>query len=171
MYNTLYNILRKQRIEIPIIQRDYAQGREDKVYLRERLLGKMIKALQSKSDNEALSLDFVYGTNEHGATWPLDGQQRLTTLWLLHWYLAVRTNNLATAKEWLSNFTYETRTTSRDFCKSLCELDAEAFNQSGMKLVDFIKNQTWFYSKYKLDPTIQGMLRTLKGTDIPTLKM
>lgn len=166
MYNTLYNILRKQRIEIPIIQRDYAQGREDKVYLRERLLGKMIKALQSKSDNEALSLDFVYGTNEHGATWPLDGQQRLTTLWLLHWYLAVRTNNLATAKEWLSNFTYETRTTSRDFCKSLCELDAEAFNQSGMKLVDFIKNQTWFYSKYKLDPTIQGMLRTLKGTDI-----
>lgn len=166
MFQTLYNILRQQRIEIPIIQRDYAQGRENKVYLRERLLGKMIKALQDKSGKESLSLDFVYGTNEHGAMWPLDGQQRLTTLWLLHWYLAVRTNNLGSAKEWLSQFTYETRTTSRDFCKSLCNMDSEAFNQSGMKLVDFIKDQTWFYSKYKQDPTILGMLRTLGGTNI-----
>lgn len=166
MFQTLYNILRQQRIEIPIIQRDYAQGRENKVYLRERLLGKMIKALQDKSGKDTLNLDFVYGTNEHGAMWPLDGQQRLTTLWLLHWYLAVRTNNLASAKEWLSQFTYETRTTSRDFCKSLCDMDTETFNKSGMKLVDFIKDQTWFYSKYKQDPTIQGMLRTLGGTNI-----
>ena len=67
MFQTLYNILRQQRIEIPIIQRDYAQGRENKVYLRERLLGKMIKALQDKSGKDTLSLDFVYGTNEHGA--------------------------------------------------------------------------------------------------------
>ena len=102
MFQTLYNILRQQRIEIPIIQRDYAQGRENKVYLRERLLGKMIKALQDKSGKDTLSLDFVYGTNEHGAMWPLDGQQRLTTLWLLHWYLAVRTNNLASAEGWLT---------------------------------------------------------------------
>ena len=138
MYQTLYNILCKERIEIPIIQRDYAQGRENKVYLRERLLGGLIQALRN---GKVLSLDFVYGTNEHGAMWPLDGQQRLTTLWLLHWYLAVRTNNLSVAKKWLGNFTYETRTTSRDFCKSLCEMDAEAFNKSGMKLVDFIKDQ------------------------------
>lgn len=163
MYQTLYNILCKERIEIPIIQRDYAQGRENKVYLRERLLGGLIQALRN---GKVLSLDFVYGTNEHGAMWPLDGQQRLTTLWLLHWYLAVRTNNLSVAKKWLGNFTYETRTTSRDFCKSLCEMDAEAFNKSGMKLVDFIKDQTWFYSKYLQDPTIQGMLRTLGGTNI-----
>ena len=65
MFQTLYNILRQQRIEIPIIQRDYAQGRENKVYLRERLLGKMIKALQDKSGKDSLSLDFVYGTDEH----------------------------------------------------------------------------------------------------------
>lgn len=164
MFQTLYNILRQQRIEIPIIQRDYAQGRENKKYLRERLLGKMIKALQDKSGTMTLSLDFVYGTNEHGAMWPIDGQQRLTTLWLLHWYLAVRTNNLVLAKDWLCRFTYENRITSRDFCKSLCNINADAFNKSGKNLVDFIKDQTWFYSKYKQDPTIQGMLRTLGGT-------
>ncbi|MDE6690024.1 MAG: DUF262 domain-containing protein [Prevotella sp.] len=163
MYQTLYNILCRERIEIPIIQRDYAQGRENKIYLRERLLGGMIQALR---DGKVLSMDFVYGTNEYGAMWPLDGQQRLTTLWLLHWYLAVRTNNLSSANTWLGRFTYETRITSRDFCKSLCSMDAETFNQSGMKLVDFIKDQTWFYSKYKQDPTIQGMLRTLGGTKI-----
>lgn len=142
MFQTLYKILRQQRIEIPIIQRDYAQGRENKVYLRERLLGKMIKTLRDESGKATLSLDFVYGTNEHGAMWPLDGQQRLTTLWLLHRYLAVRTNNLAAAKGWLSQFSYETRTTSRDFCKSLCDMDSVAFNQSGMKLVDFVRDQT-----------------------------
>ena len=71
MYQTLYNILRQERIEIPIIQRDYAQGREDKVYLRERMLGKMIKALRDEKGKENLSLDFVYGTNEYGAAgWP-----------------------------------------------------------------------------------------------------
>ena len=166
MYQTLYNILRKERIEIPIIQRDYAQGREDKVYLRERLLGKMIKALQDKKGEEKLSLDFVYGTKEHGAVWPLDGQQRLTTLWLLHWYIAVRTDKLDSAKDWLSRFTYETRTTSRDFINSLCNLETHAFKQSGMKLVDYLMDQTWFYSKYNQDPTIIGMLRTLGGTTI-----
>lgn len=163
MYTTLYKILQSESIEIPIIQRDYAQGRINKVHLRERILGSMVKALKN---NEPLSLDFVYGTKEYGAMWPLDGQQRLTTLWLLHLYLAVRTNNLASAKEWLCKFTYETRTTSRDFCRSLCNMDTKIFNQSDMKLVDFIKDQTWFYSKYKQDPTIMGMLRTLGGTNI-----
>ena len=161
MYTTLYKVLKTERIEIPIIQRDYAQGRENKVYLRERLLGSLVKSLRN---NEVLSLDFVYGTKEHGAMWPLDGQQRLTTLWLLHWYLAVRTNLLATEREWLRHFTYETRTSSRDFIDSLCTLDANAFNKSNMKIADYIKDQTWYYSKYNQDPTIQGMLRTLGGT-------
>lgn len=163
MYTTLYKVLKTERIEIPIIQRDYAQGRENKVFLRERLLGSLIQALK---DNQVISLDFVYGTKEHGVMWPLDGQQRLTTLWLLHWYLAVRTNQLSDAGTWLCNFTYETRTTSRDFCKSLCSMDTYAFNESKMKIVDFIKDQTWYYSKYNQDPTIQGMLRTLGGTDL-----
>lgn len=164
---TLYYLLQSERIEIPMIQRDYAQGREDKIFLRERLLGKLINALQF---NKVLSLDFVYGTNEHNAIWPLDGQQRLTTLWLLHWYLAVRTNNLSKAKVWLNNFTYETRVSSRIFCTSLCSIDSNAFNKSGMRIVDFIKDQTWYYSKYAFDPTIQGMLCTLGGTNFTNSK-
>ncbi len=163
MFTTLYKLLNSERIEIPIIQRDYAQGRENKVYLRERLLGSLINALKN---NEVLSLDFVYGTKEHNAMWPLDGQQRLTTLWLLHWYLSVRTNKLDEARTWLEQFTYETRVSSREFCKSLCSLDTFAFNKSKMKIVEYIRIQTWFYSKYNQDPTILGMLRTLGGTNL-----
>lgn len=163
MYTTLYRLLRSERIEIPIIQRDYAQGRDSKVYLRERFLGNLVKSLKT---GESLNLDFVYGTKEHGAMWPLDGQQRLTTLWLLHWYIVVRTNMLSIEKEWLKNFTYETRTSSRDFIISLCEFDTEAFNNSKQGIVDYIKDQTWYYSKYNQDPTIQGILHTLGGTNI-----
>ena len=79
MYTTLYRLLKSERIEIPIIQRDYAQGRDSKVYLRERFLGNLVKSLRT---GESLNLDFVYGTKEHGAMWPLDGQQRLTTFTL-----------------------------------------------------------------------------------------
>ena len=140
MYTTLYRLLKSERIEIPIIQRDYAQGRDSKVYLRERFLGNLIKSLRT---GESLNLDFVYGTKEHGAMWPLDGQQRLTTLWLMHWYIVVRTNMLSIEKEWLKNFTYETRTSSRDFIISLCEFDTEAFNSSKQGIVDYIKDQTW----------------------------
>lgn len=59
---------------------------------------------------------------------PLDGQQRLTTLFLLHWYLAQITpdqdlcDRLLTAlhrADGLARFTYETRSSSREFCDLL----------------------------------------------------
>ena len=38
---------------------------------------------------EPVTLDFVYGDiDANGVMTPLDGQQRLTTLFLLHWYAA-----------------------------------------------------------------------------------
>ena len=33
-------------------------------------------------------------------------------------------------------------------------------------IVEYIRNQTWFYQRYAQDPTVQGMLRTLGGTKI-----
>lgn len=46
---------------------------------------------------------------------PLDGQQRLTSLWLLHWMLCPETEADA-AKKLLSHFSYATRSSSRRFC-------------------------------------------------------
>lgn len=49
MKDTLWSKLQERKIEIPIIQRDYAQGRIGKEHLRERFLGEMIAALQGLS--------------------------------------------------------------------------------------------------------------------------
>src|SRR4051812_33901169 len=86
-----------QRVQIPIIQRDYAQGRASEEELRQAFLSALKGALErtGRSGVTPLDLDFIYGSafpHEEGAEddafAPLDGQQRLTTLFLLHWYLA-----------------------------------------------------------------------------------
>lgn len=172
---TFWNLLKENKIEIPIIQRDYAQGREGKEYLRQTFLESLKNALDK---NKVLKLDFVYGSTENGVLQPLDGQQRLTTLWLLHWYMAMRAGKLHEAGETLKKFTYETRISSREFCEELCKefhfkdynlckyhIECKPLDKCPRKsIVDFITSQTWFYSSWKQDPTIQSMLRMLGGT-------
>ena len=160
---TFWRFLSEKAIQIPLIQRDYAQGRKGRESLRTKFLGDLKNALDSATD---LKLDFVYGSEENGYRNPLDGQQRLTTLWLLHWYIAYRSGQLSDPiKKVFKKFTYETRVSSRDFCGKLVEL-ATGYNpnQAVPMLADFIRQQTWFYSAWKQDPTIQSMLRMLSGT-------
>lgn len=159
---TFWKFIQENIIEIPIIQRDYAQGRIGKEYLRSSFLKELKEALDNKE--KSLKLDFVYGSQENNHLQPLDGQQRLTTLWLLHWYIALRAGKLEEASEILNKFSYETRISSREFCKNLCKADNfEKFVEGSV--VDFITQQTWFYSFWKQDPTIQAMLRMLAGED------
>lgn len=85
------------------------------------------KIFSSLIQDNPLELDFIYGytktiENTDGSTYeafyPLDGQQRLTTLFLLHWYIAAKEGHLQNAGEVLSlsRFTYEIRHSSRVFC-------------------------------------------------------
>lgn len=160
---SFWSLLTSKKIVIPIIQRDYAQGRIGKEYLREHFLGQLFTALQ---EDKPLVLDFIYGSVEAGTTfYPLDGQQRLTTLWLLHWYLALCAGTLKEDKAVLQRFSYETRGSSRTFCHNLCEI-SESYKPQNHNIAAFIRNQRWYYSAYEQDPTIQSMLRTLDGTDI-----
>ena len=158
---TFWNFLKDNIIEIPIIQRDYAQGRNGKAFLRQTFLSNLKQALEDNT--KELVLDFVYGSSKGEKFYPLDGQQRLTTLWLLHWYVALRAGCLRKASDILNNFTYETRTSSREFCQQLC--CPELFeNYDGLEGInEFIRKQTWFYSTWEQDPTIQSMLRMLSG--------
>ena len=160
---SFWSLLESKKIVIPIIQRDYAQGRKSKEFLRERFLGQLFDALQE--DAKPLVLDFVYGSVEENTLYPLDGQQRLTTLWLLHWYLALCAGTLDKDKEILQRFSYETRVSSRTFCQKLCDINKKN-ELNNCDIRSFIRNQCWYYSAYDQDPTIQSMLRMLKGTDI-----
>ena len=119
------------KVEIPIIQRDYAQGRtyldQDKKNLNKTGLRFITSIFKHLKEGKEMELDFVYGSvlEPDAATkrtdnvfLPLDGQQRLTTLWLLHWYIALRAGQLESSGQTFKRFTYETRVSSRDFCSS-----------------------------------------------------
>jgi hypothetical protein len=150
---SFWKLLSDFDVIIPIIQRDYAQGREGKEYIREKFLEQIKHALK-KDDQKRGELDFVYGTMIQQRFYPLDGQQRLTTLWLLHWFVASKAKMLNDdTKKVLKKFSYETRTSSREFCEKLCDYCGDVAD---------IQSQTWFYATWKQDPTIQSMLRMLE---------
>ena len=117
---TFWRLLLEKHIVIPIIQRDFAQGRDGQEYVRKNFLEQLGNALGLGDATTAeAELDFVYGTEyllnkEDGKDviemLPLDGQQRLTTLWLLHFYVAYRAKKLPQVKDTLRKFTYETST-------------------------------------------------------------
>ncbi len=75
------DIVTENRIEVPVIQRDYVQGLDEKKAKR------FLEALQAGIDGEGLHLDFIFGSKKNGENGtgkfiPIDGQQRLTTLFL-----------------------------------------------------------------------------------------
>ena len=168
---TYWNFIQKHGISIPVIQRDYAQGREGKEVLRSKLLGSIKDSLND--NGKSLVLDFVYGMKDaEGRINPLDGQQRLTTLWLLHWYLLLKSsNNPLTDIEKenlkvLNKFTYETRISSRKFCECLCQKNNfAALRKSNEDIRESIEKQTWFMGEWKQDPTVKAMLNMLGGTN------
>lgn len=147
-------------IEIPLIQRDYAQGRDmPKVnYIRTRFVGALREAL---INDEPITLDFVYGEIDNNRTLiPLDGQQRLTTLFLLHWYIARHEGVSEDKLDFLTKFSYATRYSAREFCKHLVSPDYQPdFNCS--RLSDEIKDQSWMPHDWENDPTISAMLRMI----------
>lgn len=152
-----------EKIEIPIIQRDFAQGRENEKTnkIRGSFLDSLIKAIES--ENESLELDFVYGDIKNETFQPLDGQQRLTTLYLLYWYFAYKTGNLSVNKNHFKKFTYETRISSREFCTELVE-KGEKLGE-GETLIEKIYDASWFFVSWKNDPTIKSMLVMLNSIE------
>ena len=146
---------RYDHIVIPAIQRDYAQGREDKkaTEVRKTLLDDIF------SDKPEIDFNLIFGSQEEygGKTCfiPVDGQQRLTTLFLLYLYNS-KVNGVET--DGLNKFTYETRRAAADFCKAIVDNGWE--NQKD-KLSDSIKDCNWFMQYWNQDPTVISMLRML----------
>lgn len=156
-------------IEIPIIQRDYAQGRPEAREVRTTFLQALFDYLAS--NRPCNDLDFVYGSVSTAQKFiPLDGQQRLTTLFLLHWYLAISANEQQGFRNIIcrnkcSRFSYETRSSSREFCDALVtnpfdyQLIKDRISNNEVSAV--IKDQPWFFRSWCYDPTIQAMLNML----------
>ncbi len=150
------------RVEIPLIQRDYAQGRvggkvDD---IRRDFLDVLHAALRDEHA-EPVSLDFVYGEIDGGVLRPLDGQQRLTTLFLLHWYLAARAGQLDADARW-TRFSYATRPSAHRFCT---RLSSAVPPPEAAPLSEWIRDQAWYLFVWRNDPTIEAMLVMLDAID------
>lgn len=157
---------KKYTICIPRIQRDYAQGRigPEAEQIRLHFLNDIFFALEN--DNP-LDINFIYGNideNKKGEKRfiPIDGQQRLTTLFLLHWYFISLANQLTPEnKSVLNRFQYETRFTTGDFCSRLVNdvhIDLRELVLEKKDLISVIKDYYWFFNTYDSDASIKAML-------------
>lgn len=148
------------RIVIPVIQRDYAQGR-DTTQAKDIRTAFATELDTAFRDAKPLSLDFVYLVdNDEEKRIPVDGQQRLTTLFLFHLYHLPLT---AEAEKRLGRFTYEVRESTTTFCNELVRSrkawrEAVKDDKTPQKA---IRDQPWFLAAWEQDPTVMGMLRML----------
>jgi len=157
MKTNFWSLITEYQIEIPIIQRDYAQGRPQERRIAETFMDAISDSLKN---DKKLSLDFIYGKTNRGKLVPIDGQQRLTTLWLLHWYLALKENRLTEdVKERLTKFSYETRLSSQDFCKKL--INGPVKYEKERDISKTIRDCKWFFLSWERDPTVLSMLNML----------
>lgn len=143
------NSIEKERlVRIPQIQRDYAQGRQndDVRGKRTAFLKGLLDTLYSNPP-QLFPIDFIYGYLRDGvgkkvqkltpqlannttiAFEPLDGQQRLTTLFVLHWLFGrnkelIDSRTITPTEKGLSLFSYKTRESSEQFCNELIHHNA-----------------------------------------------
>lgn len=161
-------IAARGQIQIPIIQRDYAQGRDEQKDVRNDFLSALHEALLWPPEDVRLplDLDFVYGNNDAaGAFQPLDGQQRLTTLFLLHWYLAWVDGKLDDFRarfivDGRSRFGYQVRPSSRDFVDEIAGFDPGPFKPES-ELPLLILDQQWYVRAWQFDQTVRSAVDML----------
>lgn len=156
----------ENKVRIPLIQRDYVQGSDTNAAKRDKFLEALLSALETGTP---LSLDFIYGSTNSGYFEPLDGQQRITTLFLLYYALKNLSHVQPTKEldEQIRTFTYTTRNSSTAFCQKLFGTEmpwryTKVFDEEEKKeWSQDIINQPWFCEEWLLDPTIKAMLDML----------
>ena len=165
------------KIVIPKIQRDYAQGRKGQraTDVRNSFVSNLLATLTAETVC-VQKLDFIYGYLREGCFEPLDGQQRLTTLFLLHWLvLPEDERSVLIAADGSPVLSYKTRPTAKDFCKFLVGVNlnsvASAFdkavtkaeeNQTARpKLSTIIRELDDYRYSWDLAPTVKSMLTML----------
>ena len=158
-------------VRIPSLHRDYVQGRQDAEAerIRRKLLDDLTACLREAAADPAglcpgLDLGFLYGSLEQDRTLiPIDGQQRLTTLFLLHWLLAFRCGRLESdpeVREGLLRFRFDGRESVDRFCRLLVLKGPCTFVPASGKscISSEIRSSSWFSSDGERNLSVRGML-------------
>lgn len=162
--DNLFALLSRYHVVIPGIQRHYVQGANNPKAesVRKQFIKEIFTAIEKKQNE--FNLHFIYGpinTNGEDSFVPVDGQQRLTTLWLIARY-AVEKAEPSNRKELLrllSRFTYEDRINAKRFCQALTCEDSR-WNITKDPNPDILC-QDWFVDYWKEDETVASMIRML----------
>lgn len=162
--DNLFALLSRYRVVIPGIQRHYVQGANNPKAesVRKQFIKEIFTAIEKKQNE--FNLHFIYGpinTNGEDSFVPVDGQQRLTTLWLIARYAAEKaeSSDRKDLLRLLSRFTYEGRINAKRFCQALtCEDSRWDITQDPNPN---ILCQDWFVDYWKEDETVASMIRML----------
>jgi hypothetical protein len=163
------------KIIIPDLQRDYCWGdkawNKDADKYTELVSGFLENLIVSYKENEAkdLTLGLIYGYESPKYHIQLcDGQQRITTLFLILGVVNRKTENHFQSKlistEELNNdrnpyLQYAIRESTLYFLSDLvCEYFLKLENQISFSMIE---NSTWFFSDYNLDSSIKSMLSAI----------
>lgn len=147
---TLMDLL-ENNLVIPEIQRDYVWGNNETVVKR---------FLNNIKNNNKLDTGFFYSYKIYDDSYALiDGQQRITTLILLYWYLNIE-------KEKLQKFKFKVRENCNNFLTQLLKSNKNdienSIQNSQLNFSEKIKNSSWYLSIWNDDPTIKSMLKSLE---------
>jgi len=166
---TLFGMFSKDNVVIiPDLQRDFCWGtkRGDKELVRDFVRNIVNDGFNKNTD---LSLGLIYGYEAPiGHIQLCDGQQRITTLFLLLGLINKKSNN-AFQSQLISIFElkeddkepylqYSIRESSLYF---LSDLVCNFFIAKNDLVVSDIDSQFWYFGDYNLDPSIQSMLNAL----------
>ncbi len=162
--DNLFALLSRYRVVIPGIQRHYVQGANNPKAesVRKLFIKEIFTAIEEKQNE--FNLHFIYGpinTDGEDSFVPVDGQQRLTTLWLIARYAAEKAepSDRKDLLSLLSRFTYEDRINAKRFCQALtCEDSRWDFTKDPNP---DILCQDWFVDYWKEDETVASMIRML----------
>jgi len=161
--SNLFALLSRYRVIIPGIQRHYVQGADnpEAKSIRENFINEIFSIIET---GNKLNLHFIYGpinTDGEDSFVPVDGQQRLTTLWLIARYASEGLEESARKDvlKLLARFSYADRIHATRFCRALSSNDSH-WDINNKPSTDIIE-QPWFWDYWKEDETVSSMLRML----------
>ena len=161
---SLVSLLEREHLVIPDYQRDYAQGRLDEK-IRETRTHFVSDLIDGSTGRTMTHTGLVYGATNPGLEGfvAVDGQQRLTTIFLFHLYIAKRILDRepenARARRLLAvlqRFGWNARIYASEFTEFLFDHKWD-FQASGTLTAGFRRSSD-YYTIWESDPTVCNML-------------
>lgn len=132
--------LLESNISVPRLQRDYVQG------INQNVIRPFINDLMN--GNGTIDLNYIYGTQNETYFQPIDGQQRLTTLWLLRLCLSK-----VAGVEYDISLQYDAREYANEYCKNLLEASVNDIQNP--------QQASWYLKSWNDDRSVLAMNSTI----------